>query len=69
MLGGIFMVHLERTLMPELQKFIKPWNRYVDDTINYIKPDLITAVIDILNKFTQNIKFQMKHNTMVRHHS
>ena len=69
MLGGIFMVHLERTLMPELQKFIKPWNRYVDYTINYIKPDLITTVIDILNKFTQNIKFQMKHNTMVRYHS
>ena len=54
---GIFMVHLERTLMPELEKFMKPWKRYLDDTITYIKPDFITNVIDILNKFHQNIKF------------
>ena len=26
-LAGIFMVHLERTLMPELEKFMKPWKR------------------------------------------
>ena len=28
-LAGIFMVHLERTVMPELEKFMKPWKRYV----------------------------------------
>ena len=63
-LAGIFMVHLERTLMPELEKFMKPWKRYVDDTISYIKPDFLTNVIDILNKFHQNIKFtyEVEHN-------
>ena len=56
-LTGIFMVHLERTLIPGLEKFMKPWKRYVDDTITYIKPDFITDDISILNKFHQNIKF------------
>lgn len=56
-LAGIFMVHLERTLMPKLEKFIKPWKRYVDDTITYIKPGSINVVINILNNFHQNIKF------------
>ena len=50
-LAGICLIHLERTLMPELEKFMKHWKRYVDDTITYIKPDFITNVIDILNKF------------------
>ena len=63
-LSGIFMVHLERTVMPELEKFMKPWEKNVDDTINYIKPDFITNVIDILNKFHQKIKFtyEVEHN-------
>ena len=62
--AGICMVHLERTFMPELQKFMKLWKRYVDDTITYIKPHFIANVIDILNKFHQNIKFtfEVKHN-------
>ena len=38
------MVHLERTLMPQLEKFIKPWKRYRDDIITYIKPDFLTKV-------------------------
>lgn len=51
------MVHLEGTLMPELEKFMKPWKRSIDYTITYIKPDVITHVINILNKFHENIKF------------
>ena len=35
-LAGIFVVHLERRLIPEFEKFMKPWKRYVDDTIPYI---------------------------------
>ena len=63
-LTGIFVVHLERTLMPELEKFMKPWKRYADDTITYIKSYFITNVINILNKFHQNIKFtsEVEHN-------
>ena len=57
-LAGIFMVDLERTLMPELEKFMKSLKRYVNDTIICIKPDFIKPnVIDILNRFHQNIKF------------
>ena len=66
-LAGFFMVHLERTLMPELEKFMTPWKIYVDDTITYIKPDFITNVIDIFSKFHQNIKFtyEVEHNGMI----
>ena len=66
-LAGIFMVHLERTLMPELENFIKRWKRYVDNTITYIKPEFITTVIDTLNKFHQNIKFtyEVEHNEKI----
>ena len=50
--------------MPELEKFMKPWKRYVDNTIIYIKPDFITNITDILNEFHQNIKFtyEVEHN-------
>ena len=44
MLPGIFMVHLGRTLTPKLAKFMKPWKRYADDTITYIKPDFVTRM-------------------------
>ena len=36
-LAGIFMVELERTILPTLREHISPWKRYVDDTISYIK--------------------------------
>ena len=68
-LAGIFMVHLKRTLMPELEEFMKPLKRYVDDTVTYIKLDFISNVIDILNKFHQNIKFTYDVDIMVRYHS
>ena len=51
------MVHLEKTLTSKLEKGMKPWKRYVVDTITYIKPDFIMDVIDILNKYHENIKF------------
>ena len=51
MLAGIFMAHLEKTLMPKLEKFMKAWKRYVDGTITYIKPDFIADVVNILNKY------------------
>ena len=63
-LAGIFTLYLERTLMPKLGKFMKPWKRYVDDTIIYIKPDVITDVINVRNKFHENIRFiyEGEHN-------
>ena len=66
-LAGILMVHLKRTLMPKLEKLMKSWKRYVDDTITHIKPDFIMDVIDILNYFHENIKFTCKveHNDKI----
>ena len=39
-----------------IREITKPLKRYVDDTITYIKPDLVTNIIDILNRFHQKIK-------------
>ena len=63
-LAVIFMVHLERILMPKLEIFMKHWKRYVDDTTTYVKSDFIRDVTDILNKFHENIKFtdEVEHN-------
>ena len=55
-LAEIFKVHLEKTLMPELEKFMTPWKRYVDNTITYINPDFIMNAVKILNKLHENIK-------------
>ena len=68
-LAGVFMVHLERTLMPQLQKFMKPWKRYVDDIITYIKTDSITCVLDILSGFRKNIKFLYEPESNEKYHS
>ena len=68
-LAGVFMVHLERTLMPQLQKFMKPWKRYVDDIITYIKTDSITCVLDILSGFHKNIKFLYEPESNEKYHS
>ena len=32
-LPGVFMVELERTILPTLREHMSPWKRYVDDTI------------------------------------
>ena len=50
--------------MPELEKSMKPWKRFVGNTITYIKPNFITDIIDILNKFHESIKFtyEVEHN-------
>ena len=42
--------------MPELEKFMTTWKRYVDDTITYINPDFIMNAVKILNKLHENIK-------------
>ena len=61
------LVSLGKTVVPnstlllisktELEKFMKPWKKYVDGTITDIKPNFITAVVNILSKFHKNIKF------------
>ena len=44
-LAGIFMVELERTVLPTLSEYMSPWKRYVDDTITFIKEESIQHVL------------------------
>ena len=56
-LAGIFMVELERTILPTLKEHMSPWKRYVDDTISYIKEESIEHVLSKLNGYHDNIDF------------
>lgn len=56
-LANIFMVELERSLLPTLADVMLPWRRYVDDTITWIKTDSVTLVLNKLNDFHENIDF------------
>ena len=56
-LTGIFMVHLERSLVPVLKDQLSFWKQYVDDTITFIKTGLAEYVLSILNSFHPNIEF------------
>ena len=63
-LAGVFMVHLERTLVPKLTEHINPWKRYVDDIISIIKKTSIAHVLTVLNNSHKNIEFtyEMEEN-------
>jgi len=56
-LSNIFMVNLEKSIIPSLLENMTPWKRYVDDTIAYIKPESINMVLSKLNSFHENIEF------------
>ena len=56
-IAGIFLVELERCLLPMLSSYMASWKRYVDDTIAYVKKDAIDHVLSILNSFHGNISF------------
>ena len=43
-LVNIFMVELERTIVPSLSDKIKLWKRYVDETIDFFKTEEIKNV-------------------------
>ena len=54
-IAGIFMVELEKSLLPKLSSYMTSWKSYVDDMIAYVKPDAIDHVLSILNSFRENI--------------
>ena len=56
-LANVFMVHLEETIVPQLQEEMPTWRRYVDDTFTMVKKGKRDKVIDLLNSFHPNIKF------------
>ena len=52
--ASIFMVELDRNLLPTLSQYMTSWKRYVDDTISYVKVDCIEHVLNALNSFHAN---------------
>ena len=56
-LAGIFMVELERTILPALREHMSTWKRFVDDTISYIKEESIELVLSKLNGYYDNMEF------------
>ena len=56
-IANIFMVELEKTLVPQLEENVRLWYRYVDDTFTMIRKGCVEAVLDRLNGFHPSIKF------------
>ena len=56
LLAGIFMVDLERPLVPLLTAELSFWKRYVDDTITFVKHGTVD-VLSMVNNFHPNIQF------------
>ena len=56
-LADIFMIELEKAILPELTECIKYWKRYLDDTISFVKLGTISYIITKLNSFDNNIQF------------
>ena len=59
-LANIFMVELERSVIPGLANKLNSWRRYVDSTICYIKMDSIDYVLSKLNNFQKTPKLPLK---------
>ena len=56
-LADIFIIELEKSLVPELTSYIKYWKRYVDDTICFIKIEYVEYILSVLDGFDNNIEF------------
>ena len=56
-LSGTFMVELENNLINTLSEHLVCWERYVDDTICFIKNESVDLVISVLNSFHPSIQF------------
>ena len=70
-LAWIFMVNLERSLVPKLNVYINFWRRSVDDTINFVKIGSVEYLLSVLNNFPPKIKFtyEMERQSSIFRHS
>ena len=59
-LANIFMVELEKIIIPKLEKEVKLWRRFVDDTICFAKMDSLNYILLTINSFHKNIKCPME---------
>ena len=53
-LANMFLIELERIIIPSISDKIKLWERYVDDTIAFVKIDEIKNVFS-LNSYQSNV--------------
>ena len=51
------MTELEQTLLPQMDEYMTPWMRYVDDTVAAIHPDHVKNALKTLNSFNKRIQF------------
>ena len=66
-LANIFMVELETFVIPNLNKKVKLWKRFVDDIFCLARLEYIDNILLALNSFHKNIKFTFvieKYNTI-----
>ena len=68
-LAGIFMVELERKLIPMLKDHLSCWRRYFDDTICFIKNGSVEHVLSTLNNFHSSIKFTYEQKVVTSYPS
>ena len=54
-LADMFLVELEKAILPELTECIKYWKIYADDTISFVKLGTMNYIITKLNSFDDNI--------------
>ena len=54
-LAGIFMVYLERSLVPLLIAGLSFWKRYVDDCITFVNIGTVDHILSMLNNFHPNL--------------
>ena len=56
-LAGTFMVELERTLIPTLNRHLNNWYSFVDDTFSFINCQSVYCILFVLNNFHPHIQF------------
>ena len=65
LLDDIFMIELERSLIPNLRKKIF-WRYYVDGTSCFVKIGSIEYIRSVLNSFHKNIQFTYEVESNVK---
>ena len=61
--ANIFMVELERNIIPTLSNYLSLWKRYVYDNICFIKLSFIDKVLKALSNYHENIEFTIQIET------
>ena len=56
-IANIFMVELEKVVMPWIEDDVALWFRYVDDTFTFVKKNEIEFVKNVINSFHKDIQF------------